>query len=60
MKNVWRYTTCPPPHVFMVYWRTGYRKYLPKEGKMIGGWRKLHTEELLSVYFAADVIGMIK
>jgi hypothetical protein len=30
------------------------RIFGPKRDKMIGGWRKLHTEELHNLYFSKD------
>jgi hypothetical protein len=40
----------------MVLWRI----FGPKSEKMLGGWRKLHNEELLNLCTASDVIKMIK
>jgi hypothetical protein len=31
-----------------------------KRGKVTGGWRKLHNEELHNVYFSPNIIRMIK
>jgi hypothetical protein len=31
-----------------------------KRNEIIGGWRKLHNEELDNIYSSPDVIGMIK
>jgi hypothetical protein len=32
----------------------------PKRGEVIGGWRKLHNEELCNLYTSPSIIRMIK
>jgi hypothetical protein len=32
----------------------------PKKDEIIGGWRKLHTEEFLNFYLSPNIIGMMK
>jgi hypothetical protein len=34
--------------------------FRPKKGKMTGGWRKLHNEELCNLYSSPNIIRMIK
>jgi hypothetical protein len=36
------------------------RIFGPKRGEVIGGWRKLHNEELHNLYSSSNIIGMIK
>jgi hypothetical protein len=36
------------------------RIYGPKEDEVIGGWRKLHNEELHNLYSLPSIIRMIK
>jgi hypothetical protein len=36
------------------------RIFGPKRDKVIGGWRKLHNENLSNLYFSPSVIRMIK
>jgi hypothetical protein len=36
------------------------RIFEPKRDKMIGGWRKLHSEELCDLYSSLSIIRMIK
>jgi hypothetical protein len=36
------------------------RTFGPKRDEMVGGWRKLHNEELHSLYSSPDTVGMIK
>jgi hypothetical protein len=36
------------------------RIFRPKMGKVIGGWRKLHNEELHNMYTFPSIIRMIK
>jgi hypothetical protein len=36
------------------------RIFGPKRDEMIGGWRKLHNEELQNLYFSSSIIRMIK
>jgi hypothetical protein len=36
------------------------RTFGPKKNKVIGGWRKLHNEELRSSYYSPDIIKVIK
>jgi hypothetical protein len=35
------------------------RIFRPKRGEIIGGWRKLHNEELHNLYSSPDIIRMI-
>jgi hypothetical protein len=32
----------------------------PKRYEMVGGWRKLHNEELHKLYFSTNIIRMIE
>jgi hypothetical protein len=32
----------------------------PKQDEIIGGWKKLHNEELHNLYYSPDIIRMIK
>jgi hypothetical protein len=36
------------------------RIFGPKKGEMMGGWRKLHNEELHNLYCSTNIIRMIK
>jgi hypothetical protein len=36
------------------------RIFEPKRDEIIGGWRKLHNEELHNLYFSPDIIRIIK
>jgi hypothetical protein len=36
------------------------RIFGPKKNEVIGGWRKLHTEELHNLYYSLSIIRMIK
>jgi hypothetical protein len=36
------------------------RIFRPKKAQVIGGWRKLHNEELRNLYSSPSIIGMIK
>jgi hypothetical protein len=36
------------------------RIFGPKRDEMVGGWRKLHNEELHNLYFPPDMIRLIK
>jgi hypothetical protein len=36
------------------------RLFGPKRDEMIGGWRKLHNEELHNLYSSSNIIRMIK
>jgi hypothetical protein len=36
------------------------RTYESKRDKIIGGWRKLHNEELHNLYYSPNIIRMIK
>jgi hypothetical protein len=36
------------------------RVFGPERYKMVGGWRKLHNEELHNLYSSANIIRMIK
>jgi hypothetical protein len=36
------------------------RIFVPKRGEIIGGWRKLHNEELHNLYSLPDIIRMMK
>jgi hypothetical protein len=36
------------------------RIFGPKRDKMIGGWRKLHNEELHNLYSSPSIIRMVK
>jgi hypothetical protein len=36
------------------------RIFGPKRDKMVGGWRKLHNEELHNLYSSLSIIRMIK
>jgi hypothetical protein len=37
-----------------------WRIFGPKRNKMVGGWRKLHNEELHNLYPSPSIIRMIK
>jgi hypothetical protein len=43
-----------------VFNRVLRRIFGPKRDEVIGGWRKLHNDELHNLYFSADVIRVIK
>jgi hypothetical protein len=36
------------------------RIFGPKRDEIIGGWRKLHNEELRNLYFSPNIIKMVK
>jgi hypothetical protein len=36
------------------------RIFGPKRDEVIGGWRKLHTEELYGLYFSPGIVRVIK
>jgi hypothetical protein len=36
------------------------RIFRPDRDEMTGGWRKLHSEELLNLHFSPDIIRVIK
>jgi hypothetical protein len=36
------------------------RIFGPKRGEVMGGWRKLHNEELHNLYSSSSIIRMIK
>jgi hypothetical protein len=41
-------------------YRTLRRKFGPKGGEMVGGWRKMHNEELQKFYSWPNIIRMLK
>jgi hypothetical protein len=48
-------------HRFKVFEnRVMSRIFGPKRNKVIGGWRKLHNEQLYDLYFSASIIRIIK
>jgi hypothetical protein len=36
------------------------RIFVPKRGEVVGGWRRLHNEELRNLYASTDIIMIIK
>jgi hypothetical protein len=40
--------------------RVQRRIFGPKRDEIIGGWRKVHNEDLHSLYFSLNIIRMIK
>jgi hypothetical protein len=48
-------------HRLRVFEKTVLRRiFRPKRNEMVEGWRKLHNEDLHSLYTSANIIGMIK
>jgi hypothetical protein len=47
-------------HVRAVFKNRGLRIFGPKWEEIIGGWRKLHNEELHNLYSSPSIIRIIK